>query len=158
MWTLQWTQPCGFRRLEKWMQISGLCWSLMGAAGRGWSRLWWRRSPATALSLPGWTSKNLMCVNPEGDVLAQFLWSALLLSTDVGQRKHTRSPKPFHYLHSYSALGSSLMKTSDETKNCQRLKQQHALKRCQSSMSLLVAICCAWFLMKHHQMKCMIFS
>lgn len=140
----------GFRWLENWMQRS----SQDGCRLVACVDLYWEQQEEEEEdyddeerllqrhSLPGWASKNLLCVNTQGDVLAQFLWSALLLSTDVRQRKHTRSPKPFHYVHSNPALGSSLMKTSDETKNCQCLKQQHGLKRCQSSMSLLVRIFC----------------
>lgn len=51
-----------------------------------------------------------------------ILWPVLLLSTDVEQHKHTRRAQPFHYVHSNPALGSSLMKTSDETKELPALK------------------------------------
>lgn len=143
-------QQYGFRWLENWMQRS----SQDGCRLVACVDLYWAQQEEEEEdyddeecllqqhSLPGWASKNLLWVNTQGDVLAQFLWSALLLSTDVRKRKHTRSPKPFHYVHSNPAQGSSLMKTSDETKNCQCLKQQHGLKRCQSSVSLLVRIFC----------------
>lgn len=53
-----------------------------------------------------------------------ILWPVLLLSTDVEQRKHTKRAQPFHYVHSDPALGSSLMRTSDETKELPALKTQ----------------------------------